>query len=52
MGLMLLVLWPYLLVSAPFQFAGVALSGILEPFGDAAGVWADYFSNITDIMCM
>lgn len=52
MGLMLLVLWPVLLISAPFQLAGAALSGILGPFGDVAEVWVDYFSNITDIMWM
>lgn len=46
MGLILLVIWPFLLLAAPFELAGVAVSNILGPFGEAAEVWLDYFGNM------
>ncbi len=46
MGIILMLIWPFLLLAAPFELASYTLSNLLGPFGDSAEVWFDYFSNM------
>ena len=46
MGMIFLLIWPFLLLAAPFELAGFTFSNLFGPIGDASEVWLDYFSNI------
>lgn len=46
MGIFLALFWPLMLVGAIVELPFAALENVLGPFADAAGVWADYFSNM------
>ena len=46
MGFFLVLFFPFLLVGAIVELPFAALANVLGPFADAAGIWADYFSNM------